>query len=198
MHYIKYYVVWLYIYAIFHHPEYKERFATNLSKELPRIPLVERAYFERFVQIGRELLRLHVNYEDQKPYKVKEVLSKHHPEEISEKRPGRITKLSWAKKRDEQGKSVPDYTRLIYNEYLTLEGLPEEAQRYTINGRSAIDWLIDQYRVKVDDDTEIRKDPNEFAPDKPRYILDLIEKVLTVAVKSLELIDELKQLAIGN
>lgn len=205
--------IFCYIYAVQHHPEYKKRFAVNLNKELPRIPFVGcagcaseqemqikgSARFEAFAETGRQLLQLHVNYEEAEPYKVKEVWSKKAPEGAGPDNPGPVVKLAWAKRRDpETGKSVEDYSRLIYNANLTLEGLPERAQDYTINGRSAIDWLIDRYKITVDKDTGIRNDPNQFAPENPRYILDLVKKVLTVAVGSLDLIGRLGDMPLNE
>ncbi|MBQ7502553.1 DEAD/DEAH box helicase [bacterium] len=205
--------IFCYIYAVLHHPEYKKRFAVNLNKELPRIPFVggsgcataaeERIRnsqkFEAFAEIGRQLLQLHINYEEAEPYKAREVWSKKLPEGVGPDNPGPVTKLAWGKKKDpESQKSVEDYTRLIYNANLTLEGLPERAQDYVVNGYSALDWVIDRYQVKVDKATEIRNDPNEFAPENPRYILELIKKVLTVAVRSLDLIDRLGDMALSE
>lgn len=176
--------IFYYIYGILHSPEYRERFGTNLQKELPRIPLVDtNATFRRFAEAGRQLADLHLNYETVERWSVREIGNTDDP--------GKVTKLKWGKKKDAAiGKSVNDYSVLVYNENLTLRDIPESAQNYVVNGKSALGWLVDRYQVRTDKDSGIVNDPNDYSDD-PRYIVDLIERVITVSMKTLEIVSAL-------
>ena len=179
--------IFYYIYGILHSPEYRERFGTNLQKELPRIPLVDsNATFRRFADAGRKLADLHLNYE---------AVEKWHVQEIGgSDNPGKVTKMKWGKKKDAAtGKSINDYSVLIYNENLIIRGIPESAQNYVVNGKSALAWLVDRYQVRTDKDSGITNDPNDYS-DNPRYIVDLIESVITVSMRTLEIVDALPPL----
>jgi predicted helicase len=170
--------VFYYVYGVLHSPEYRRRFAANLAKELPRIPLARE--FASFSVAGRALADLHLHYEtaDRWPVTESQVLDD----------PGRVTKMKWAKRRDpETGKRVDDHTTLVYNESVTITGIPESAQSYVVNGRSAVDWLIDRYQVRTDKATGITNDPNEYSGN-PRYIIDLVERVITVAMRTNEIV----------
>lgn len=177
--------VFFYVYGVLHSPEYRRRFANNLKKELPRIPLA--ADFRAFERAGRRLGDLHVNYEGVERYAVEEVGDPANP--------GRTEKMAWGRVRDkETGKLVNDYTVLKVAENLTLRGIPERAQDYMVNGKSALGWLVDRYRVKVDKKSGIVNDPNLYAPDNPRYIVDLVESVITVSLETLDIRDSLPPL----
>ena len=177
--------IFYYVYGILHSPEYRERFAANLQKELPRIPLSRN--FKEFAGAGRALAKLHLDYENVDPWDVKEI--------GSGLIPGPVTKIKWGKKKDsETGNKVDDHTVLIYNENLTIREIPEHAQRYVVNGRSPLEWVIDRYQVKTDKDSGIVNDPNDYS-DNPRYIVDLIEKLITVSVRTMEIVDALPPLA---
>lgn len=177
--------VFFYVYGVLHSPEYCRRFANNLKKELPRIPLA--ADFRAFERAGRRLGDLHVNYEGVERYAVEEVGDSANP--------GRTEKMAWGRVRDkETGKLVNDYTVLKVAENLTLRGIPERAQDYVVNGKSALGWLVDRYRVKVDKKSGIVNDPNLYAPDDPRYIVDLVESVITVSLETLDIVDSLPSL----
>ena len=179
--------IFYYIYGILHSPEYRERFGTNLQKELPRIPLVDtNATFRRFADAGRQLADLHLNYETVERWSVREIGNTDDP--------GKVTKLKWGKKKDAAtGKSVNDYSVLVYNENLTIRGIPESAQNYVVNGKSALSWLVDRYQVRTDKDSGIVNDPNDYSDD-PRYIVDLIERIITVSMKTLEIVNALPPL----
>lgn len=177
--------VFFYVYGVLHSPEYRRRFANNLKKELPRIPLT--ADFRAFERAGRRLGDLHVNYDGVGRYAVEEVGDSANP--------GRTEKMAWGRVRDkETGKLVNDYTVLKVAERLTLRGIPERAQDYVVNGKSALGWLVDRYRVKVDKKSGIVNDPNLYAPDDPRYIADLVESVITVSLETLDIVDSLPPL----
>lgn len=179
--------VFWYVYGILHSPEYRTRFAANLQRELPRIPLVD--HFETFCEAGRALGDLHLNYESVEPWpalKVSGVL----PGED----PGPVTKLAWGRRRDpETGKTEKDFTRLVYNSRVTVSNIPESAQGYVVNGRSPLDWVIDRYQVKTDRPTGIVNDPNEYSED-PRYILDLICRLVAVSMRTNDIVAQLPPL----
>lgn len=177
--------VFFYVYGVLHSPEYRRRFANNLKKELPRIPLAKD--FRAFEEAGRKLGELHVNYESVEPWPVEEVGNSENP--------GRTEKMAWGKVRDkETGKLVKDFTVLKVSDSLTLRGIPERAQEYEVNGKSALGWLVDRYKVTTDKKSGIVNDPNLYAPDNPRYIVDLVESVITVSLETLGIMDSLPPL----
>ncbi|MFN6861143.1 DEAD/DEAH box helicase [Enterococcus hirae] len=163
-----------YVYAVLHSSEYRKNYANDLQKALPRIPLLKNK--EKYVEIGRKLSDLHLNYEDQPSWYGVEV-------DIS-KPDYRVKKMKHPKK------GVLD--TIIYNESITIKNIPEKAYDYVVNGRPAIEWIIDQYQVKTDKKSSITDDPNEFSDD-PKYILNLLLSVITVSMRTLELIDELPE-----
>lgn len=168
--------IFYYIYGVLHSPEYRERFASNLAKELPRIPLVDD--FEGFAEAGRKLADLHLNYESLEPWPTVETGL------LEGFDPGKVVKMRWAKKKDpETGKRVNDYTTLIFNANVTITGIPETAQNYVVNGRSPLDWMIDRYQVKTDKKSGITNDPNEYSDD-PCYILNLVGKLVRMAMET--------------
>lgn len=177
--------IFFYVYGLLHSPEYRRRFANNLKKELPRIPLAKD--FRAFEEAGRKLGELHVNYESVEPWPVEEVGCSENP--------GRTEKMAWGKVRDkETGKLVKDFTVLKVSDSLTLRGIPERAQEYVVNGKSALGWLVDRYKVTTDKKSGIVNDPNLYAPDNPRYIVDLVESVITVSLETLDIVDSLPPL----
>ena len=169
--------IFYYVYGFLHQPTYRETFAADLKKSLPRIPLVERYEdFKKTSDIGRQLAALHLNYENLEPYPL---------EEKGDFSDTRVKKMKFG------GKGGKDRSTLIVNGTLTLCDIPEMAYRYQVNGRSPIDWAIDRYQERQDDKSGIVNDPNLWAPDNPRYIPDLIKRLVTLSVESLDLINEL-------
>ena len=183
--------IFFYVYALLHHPEYRERYADDLKKMLPHIPRV--AGFHTYASVGRELADLHVNYERVEPYpSVQEEASLHAPADPWERY--RITKMRFPK----QGRRDTDYTRLEYNDYVTLTGIPAEAQGYSISGRSPLEWIIDRYHVKTDKASGIVNDPNDFLreQERPDAVVDLIKRLVTVSMRTQELLETLPALEI--
>lgn len=166
-----------YVYGVLHSKGYRKTYASDLQKSLPRIPLLKNK--EKYAEIGRKLADLHLNYEDQPIWEGVEV-------EIS-KPNYRVKKMKHPKK------GVLD--TIIYNESITIKNIPEKAYDYVVNGRPAIEWIIDQYQVKTDKKSGITDDPNEFS-DNPKYILNLLLSVITVSMRTLELIEELPEFEI--
>jgi len=154
-----------YIYAVLHHPEYRVRYAANLKRELPRIPFAPG--FTTFVTAGRELARLHVEYESLEPWPLQFVEDKHVP--YSE----RVTKMKFS----------PDRQSLRINESLTLVGIPAEVFEYRLGSRSALEWVIDQYQIKGE------SDPNR--EDDPGYIVRLVGQVVRVSMATVQIVKSL-------
>lgn len=176
--------IFYYIYALLHHSEYREKYAADLKKMLPRIPLV-RGFWE-YSRAGRALAELHLGYESVEPYPLDEVVSSPAPEDPEECFEFyRVQKLQFGPKKDK--------TRIKYNGHLTLKGIPEEANEYQVNGRSALEWVIDRYQVKTDKDSLITNDPNDYcrAVNDPRYIVDLIKRLVTVSLETQKLVGTL-------
>ncbi len=179
--------IFYYVYGILHSEEYRRRFAADLKKMLPRIPLTqERADYEAFMEAGRELARWHVDYETVEP----------HPAVVEEKQQldldpwefYQVKKMTFARPSAEEKAAGRkwDKTRIIYNSRLTLSGIPLEAYDYVVNGKSAIEWILERYQVTVDKKSGIRNDPNAWCREQqdPRYIVDLIRKVVRVSVET--------------
>lgn len=176
--------IFYYIYALLHHPEYREKYAADLKKMLPRIPLVKG--FWEYSRVGRALAELHLGYESVEPYPLDEVVSSPAPEDLEERFEFyRVQKLQFGPKKDK--------TRIKYNGHLTLKGIPEEANEYQVNGRSALEWVIDRYQVKTDKKSLITNDPNDYcrAVNNPRYIVDLIKRLVTVSLETQKLVGTL-------
>jgi predicted helicase len=209
-----------YICAILHHPEYRERYAANLRRELPRIPFVGSAalrngchsepakageepavprsgdaagvqqvppsgrndkdseVFRRLAKAGQRLAEIHVHYEQQ-------------PEHALTKTEKKGEKLDYLVKKM---KLTKDKTSLIYNQFLTLSGIPPETYEYRLGNRSALEWIIDQYQVSTDKRSGITNDPNR--QDDPTYILRLIGQVITVSLETVKIIRSLPSIGL--
>lgn len=177
--------IFYYIYALLHHPEYREKYAADLKKMLPCIPLVKG--FWEYSRVGRALAELHLGYESVEPYPLDEVVSSPAPEDLEERFEFyRVQKMKFGPKKDR--------TRIQYNGHLTLKGIPEEVYNYILMGnRSALEWVIDRYQVKTDKKSLITNDPNDYcrAVNNPRYIVDLIKRLVTVALETQKLVGTL-------
>ena len=166
-----------YNYGLLHHPEYREKYEANLKRDLPHIPFAED--FWGFAEAGARLADLHVTYESQpESDKLKFIQTPDTP-------------LNW---RVEKMKLSKDKTSLIYNEFLTLSGIPPKVFDYRLGTRSALEWVIDQYRVKTDKRSGIVNDPNRA--DDPQYIVKLVGKVITVSLETVDIVDGLPALKI--
>jgi predicted helicase len=171
-----------YVYGILHSPEYKQRFASDLKKMLPRIPFAKD--FQVFSKAGRELAALHLNYETIEPFPLVESTKRL----VMEPGDYRVSKMVFGKK---DGK--PDKSVLVYNNHITLSGIPPEAYDYVVNGKPALEWIKERYEVTKDKDSGIENDPNAWSDD-PRYIIDLIKRVTQVSIKSVALVASLPAL----
>ena len=164
-----------YNYALLHHPLYREKYEMNLKRDLPHIPFAED--FWGFAKAGAALADLHVNYEFAPKYDGLKYIET--PDMTVD---WRVEKMRLSK----------DKTQLIYNDFLTLDGIPAEAFDYRLGNRSALEWVIDQYRVKVDKRSGIVNDPNREA--EPRYIVDLVARVIYVSLQTVEIVSGLPSL----
>ena len=185
--------IFFYVYALLHHPEYRERYEDDLKKMLPHIPRA--AGFHTYASVGRELADLHVNYERVEPYpSVQEEASLHAPADPWERYRIGARKMHFPK----LGRRDKDVTRLEYNDYVTLTGIPAEAQGYSISGRSPLEWIIDRYHVKTDKASGIVNDPNDFLREqgRPDAVVDLIKRLVTVSMRTQELLATLPKLEI--
>ena len=175
--------IFYYAYAVLNHPEYRSRYAANLRRELPRIPMLRgrgSKVFRSYAEIGRQLADLHIHYEMAAEYPLQRI---ENPDE----------KLNW---RVEKMRLSKDKTKIIYNDFLTLGGVPEAVFTYRLGNRSALEWVIDQYQMTTDPRSGITNDPNR--DDEPDYIVKLIGKVITVSLETQKLIAKLPAFSINS
>ena len=165
-----------YVYGLLHHLPYRERYAANLKRDLPRVPYAPD--FWGFAKAGGRLGEIHVGYEDVDEYPLSLIET---PD----------TQLDW---RVEKMKLSKDKTQIKYNDFLTLDGIPTKAFDYRLGNRSALEWVIDQYRIKTDKRSRIVNDPNR--DDDPQYIVKLIAKVITVSLETVDIVANLPELGI--
>ena len=167
-----------YTYALLHHPAYRDRYQANLKRDLPHIPYAPK--FWEFVEAGRRLADIHVHYENQPQYKLDLIEAPDMPLDW------RVTQMKFSK----------DKTEIKYNDFLTLAGIPAEAFQYRLGNRAALEWVVDQYRVKTDKRSGIVNDPNRA--DDETYIVDLIRKVISVSLETVGIVEALSALDIGG
>ena len=197
--------IFYYIYGLLHSEEYREKYADNLSKQLPRIPCVKSAVdFWAFSQAGRELAELHLNYETVPMYQ--NVLFKGGLKLLGDQISGGVgedfyvEKMKFGKKTDEEtGKKVDDKTTIIYNSQFTLTNIPEEAYDYVVNGKPALEWVMERQSVKTDKASGIINDANDWAIEtmnNPRYPMELFLRVVTVSLETMRIVRALPKLEI--
>lgn len=168
-----------YIYGLLHSKAYRENYASDLKKELPRIPEVKDK--EKYVEIGKKLADLHLNYEDVPAYDNVNIVFK------SDKPTFKVKKMKHPKR--------GQLDTIIFNEDIMITDIPERAYEYVVNGKPAIEWIIDQYQVKKDKKSGIVDDPNEFS-DNPKYIFNLLLSIINVSMQTMDLVESLPPLEI--
>ena len=177
-----------YVYALLHHPDYRERYEANLKRDLPHIPFG--SDFWEFAKAGQRLGEIHIGYEDVPEYPLHFIENREVPSDSSPRLSGDpVTGAGRGLWRVEKMKLSKDKTQLIYNDFLTLDGIPAKAFDYKLGNRAALEWVIDQYRVKTDKRSGIVNDPNRA--DDPRYIVKLIGKVVAVSLETAEIVEGL-------
>ena len=191
--------VFYYVYGLLHSSDYREKYADNLSKELPRIPCVKTSKdFWDFSKAGRDLAKLHINYETVPPYPVTLDTGKRKQAELEDK-DYYVSKMKHPKAQNDEGKSVNDLSTVIYNHAITVQNIPVEAYDYVVNGKPAIEWVIERQCVKTDKDSGIVNDANDWAIEtmhNPKYPLELLMRVVTVSLETMKIVDSLPKLDI--
>lgn len=177
--------IFYYIYGLVHSAEYTSKYSSDLAKMLPRIPKVKD--FWGFSAAGRSLSKVHLNYESLEPYPLEEVVKTAIDDEYEMYR---VQKLAFLGRKDRTG--------IVYNSNVMLRGIPEEALNYQVNGKSALEWIIDRYQVTINKDSQIRNDPNDYSREigNPRYIIDLIKRIVTVSLETNRIVSALPELDI--
>ena len=163
-----------YVYGILHSPKYREKYAADLKKMLPRVPLAPD--FWAFSKAGRELAHWHLDYEQVEPWPVEE---ERKPQgELDDFTYYHVEKMRFPKK-GEKG-------TIIYNGNITFRGIPLDAYDYVVNGKSALDWIMERYAITVDKDSGIRNDPNDWCREHndPTYIYNLVKRIIRVSLET--------------
>uniref|UniRef100_UPI004056FB21 type ISP restriction/modification enzyme n=1 Tax=Candidatus Electrothrix sp. TaxID=2170559 RepID=UPI004056FB21 len=177
--------IFYYVYGILHSPEYRTAFANDLKKMLPRLPLLDKAAdFWAFSKAGRALADLHINYEAVPPCEEVTVTG-------ADSGFFRVEKMRFPKKGQQDS--------ILYNSKITLSDIPEKAYRYVVNGKSAVEWIMERYQVKTDKKSGITNDPNDWAEEvgNPRYILDVLLSVINVSVQTVDIVEGLPKIDFG-
>ena len=182
-----------YVYGLLHSPDYRVRFADNLSKELPRIPAVKRFEdFRAFVEAGRLLGDLHCDFETVEPFPVQIAQGDLRLAVIDDPVAFfRVEKMKFHKVRNADGKLVSDKSTVIYNRNITMTDIPLEAYDYVVNGKPALEWVIERQRVKPDPASGIVNDANRYANETmedPAYPFDLFRRVITVSLETMKIV----------
>ena len=180
-----------YIYAVLHSQEYRHRFANNLSKELPRIPIVKSSQkFFDLAEAGKELIRLHVDYEKVEKYPVNFKQGDMRLATIEDPKSFFcVTKMKFPNKHDK--------STVVYNDNITIQNIPLDAYEYVVNNKPALEWVIDRQRIKIDKDSGIKNDANDYANEtmnNPAYPLELFQRVITVSLETMKIVKSLPSL----
>lgn len=191
-----------YVYGLLHSEDYRETFADNLNKELPRIPAVKKAEdFWAFVAAGKRLGDLHCDYDSAAPAQITIAQGALELTHIADPvRFFRVEQMRFAKVRNAKGKLETDKTTVIYNGNITITGIPLEAYDYVVNGKPALEWIMERQGVKTDKKSGITWDTNAFANETmgdPAYPLKLFQRVITVSMETMEIVRSLPKLEIG-
>jgi predicted helicase len=171
--------IFYYVYGLLHSSEYREVFSNDLKKMLPHLPLLEDVRdFWKFSKAGRELAELHINYEQLLPY---------NGVVVKGRETGHFTvdKMKFPKRNEKDC--------IIYNPYISVESIPAKAYGYTVNGKSAIEWIMERYQVTTHKESGIVNNPNDWAAEvgKPAYILDLLLSIIAMSVRTVEIVEGL-------
>lgn len=184
-------MIFYYVYGLLHSPDYRKRFAADLKKSLPRIPIVDDINtFMDFYKAGKALAQLHLNYEKVAPYPDCEVRVSDFvkSDSYNEYDHFQVTKMRFPSKDDK--------STIIYNGNVRINNIPAKAYEYVVNGKSAIEWVMDRYCVKQDPDSLIVNDANDWSRehDNPTYILDLLLSVINLSVQTVDIVNTLPRL----
>lgn len=167
-----------YLYAVLQSKSYIELYGDNVAKEMPRIPMLD--HFTEYVNVGKRLATLHVGYEmpiDPIDYGVHINIQEED--------------YSVEKMRFPQNGKLVDKSTIVFNPHITISSIPDRAYDYVINGKSAIEWLMERYAVTVDKESKLIDDPNEYGNDK--YIFNFLLSVIAVSIQTQDLLDQLPE-----
>lgn len=171
--------IFYYVYGLLHNEDYRIKYAANLRRELPRIPYVpDLETFRAYSTAGQQLAELHLNYEQHAEYPLTRIYAPDQPH-------------NWEVQKMKLNK---DQTAIIYNDWLTLTGIPKETFEYRLGNRSALEWVIEQYQIKTDSRSGIVNDPNRY--DDPQYIVKLLGQVIQVSLETVKIVKGLPPLMI--
>lgn len=178
--------LFFYVYGILHSLEYKQRFGADLKKMNPRMPFA--ADFWAFSKAGRALAELHLNYETVEPYP----LGQAGELPLGDDAQTKVVKMAWVKNRVD-GKLVEDKTSLKLNAKTVLTGIPAEVREYVVNGKPAIEWLMERYQVSTDKSSNIVNDPNDWGAEHgdPAYIVSLVKRIVRVSMETMKIVKRL-------
>lgn len=185
-------MIFYYIYGFLHSPKYRSTFEADLKKSLPRIPIIEDVdAFNDFYQAGKALAKLHLGYENVPAYKGLEIEDTYHGKDVYEHYAVN-PKMKFPKKDQKD--------TIIYNDYITIRHIPAEAYGYIVNGKSAIEWLMERYAITIDKKSDIKNDPNDWSREheNPSYIFDLVCSIVNVSVKTMEIVGKLPKLSFNG
>lgn len=185
-------MIFYYIYGFLHSPEYRNTFEADLKKSLPRIPIIEDVdAFNDFYQAGKALAKLHLGYENVPAYEGLEIEDTYRGKDAYEHY-AVSPKMKFPKK------DLKD--TIIYNDYIIIRHIPAEAYDYIVNGKSAIEWLMERYAITIDKKSGIKNNPNDWSRehDNPRYIFDLVCSIVNVSVKTMEIVGKLPKLSFNG
>jgi len=179
-----------YVYGILHSPDYKERFGNNLTKSLPRIPIPKDMNFFRIMSdAGLFLVNLHLEIHSPELFPV---LVECRSVPLTDQEKFHVQKMRFAGTRGRE-----DKTTVIYNEHITIKNIPLEAYEYVVNGKPALEWVMERQCVKVDKDSGIVNDANDYAIEtmnNPAYPLELFQRVITVSLETMKIVKSLPPL----
>ena len=186
--------IFYYVYALFHSKQYKRIFKNNLSKESPRIFFPQKlTQFMEYSNKGKKLADLHLNYEEAEIYPVlfqKNFLINEIEDSVNF---FKVTKMKFINKNDK--------SRVFFNNNITLEEIPLKAYEYVVNGKPALEWVMDRYCIKTDKNSGIINNANDFANetiDDPKYPLELFQRVITVSLETIEIVNSFSELDIES
>ena len=178
--------IFYYVYGILHSPEYRTTFEADLKKMLPRLPLVDNPeQFIAFSQAGRKLADFHLNYETVKPYEGVNIKTTGIPNyEVEKMRFGKLDS------------KTADKTTIIYNSQITIENIPLEAYDYVVNGKSALEWIMERYQITTDTKSGITNNPNDWGKEHgdEKYIFNLVLRIITVSIETMKIVNGLPKL----